>query len=129
MPAYIIFIREKTINQKELEVYWSKIRDTLVGHEIKVLAAYGPQQNLEGMKFEGGVIAEFPSVEAARRWYDSPAYQAVIPHRQKGAIYHGLIVEGVASEPQQKEMWNSHCLFSDDGRDVTCRAEAWQEML
>ena len=102
MPAYMIFIREKTIDQKELEAYWSKIRDTLAGHEVRVLAAYGSQQNLEGMKSEGTVIAEFPSVEAARKWYDSPAYQSVIHHRHKGAIYQGLIVDGVLSEPQQK---------------------------
>jgi uncharacterized protein (DUF1330 family) len=101
MPAYMIFIREKTIDQKELEIYWAKIRDTLEGHKIRILAAYGPQQVLEGMKSEGTVIAEFPSLADARKWYDSPAYQAIAKHRQRGAIYHGLIVEGVPSEPPQ----------------------------
>jgi uncharacterized protein (DUF1330 family) len=66
-----------------------------------MLAAYGPQQVLEGMKSEGTVIAEFPSLADARKWYDSPAYQAIIKHRQRGAIYHGLIVEGIPSEPPQ----------------------------
>jgi hypothetical protein len=41
MPAYMICIREKTIDQKELEIYWAKIRGTLEGHKIKMLAAYG----------------------------------------------------------------------------------------
>jgi uncharacterized protein (DUF1330 family) len=40
-------------------------------------------------------IAEFPSVEEARQWYESPAYQAAVQHRFKGAIHRGLIVEGV----------------------------------
>ena len=41
MPAYMVFIREKTLDQSELEAYWSKIRATLEGRPIKVLAAYG----------------------------------------------------------------------------------------
>jgi uncharacterized protein (DUF1330 family) len=40
-------------------------------------------------------IAEFPSLEDARRWYDSPAYQTAAQHRFRGATYRGLIVEGV----------------------------------
>jgi uncharacterized protein (DUF1330 family) len=44
---------------------------------------------------EGIAIAEFPSMEEARRWYDSPAYHAAIQHRLNGAINRGLIVEGL----------------------------------
>jgi uncharacterized protein (DUF1330 family) len=50
---------------------------------------------LEGPEVEGVVVAEFPTLEAARAWYDSPAYQEVAQHRFRGAIYRGLIVEGV----------------------------------
>ena len=95
MPAYMVFIREKTLDQSELEAYWSKIRATLEGHPIKILAAYGKRVTLEGPEAEGVVIAEFPTLEAARAWYDSPAYQEVAQHRFRGAIYRGLIVEGV----------------------------------
>ncbi len=45
---------------------------------------------------EGIVIAKFPDAKSARDWYNSEAYQSVAKHRQKGAIYQGLIVEGVA---------------------------------
>ena len=41
MPAYMVFIREKTLDQSELEAYWSKIRATLEGRPVKVLVAYG----------------------------------------------------------------------------------------
>jgi uncharacterized protein (DUF1330 family) len=34
-------------------------------------------------------------MEAARSLYDSPAYQAAVRHRFKGALYRGLIVEGL----------------------------------
>ncbi len=95
MPAYMVFIREKTLDQSELEAYWSKIRATLEGHPIKILAAYGKHVTLEGPEAEGVVVAEFPTLEEARAWYDSPAYQEVAQHRFRGAIYRGLIVEGV----------------------------------
>ena len=95
MPAFMIFIREKTLDQSELETYWAKMPATVQGHPIKVLAAYGRHVTLEGPEVEGVVVAEFPSVEEARAWYDSPAYQEVAQHRFRGAVYRGLIVEGV----------------------------------
>ena len=42
------------------------------------------------------VIVKFPSVKAANDWCYSEAYQNVAKHRKHGAIYHGLIVEGVS---------------------------------
>lgn len=95
MAAYIVFMREKTLDQSELEKYWQETPATLEGQPIKVLAAYGRHETLEGPDVEGVVIAEFPTLEAARAWYDSPAYQAVAQHRFRGAVYRGLIVEGV----------------------------------
>jgi uncharacterized protein (DUF1330 family) len=97
MSAYLIFTREKTLDPKELAIYMEEIRATFAGHNIKVLAAYGPHEDLEGPPTEGTVIAEFPSMEAAKAWYDSPAYREVRLHRLNGAVYRGLIVEGVKS--------------------------------
>ncbi|MEZ6140975.1 MAG: DUF1330 domain-containing protein [Zavarzinella sp.] len=95
MPAYVVFIREKTIDQSELEAYWARVSETLHGHPLKVLAAYGKHLTLEGPEVEGIVIAEFPTLEEARAWYESPAYQAAAQYRHRGAVYRGLIVEGV----------------------------------
>ena len=95
MPAFMVFIREKTLDQPELEAYWAKIGATLEGRPIKILAAYGRHVTLEGPEVEGVVVAEFPTLEEARAWYDSPAYQEVAQHRFRGAVYRGLIVEGV----------------------------------
>jgi uncharacterized protein (DUF1330 family) len=96
MSAYVVFTRTKTIDQKELEKYWAGIRATMEGHPIEVLVAYGKHEVLEGDPIEGMVIAKFPSVKAAKDWYFSEAYQNVAKPRKLGAIYHGLIVEGVS---------------------------------
>ena len=64
------------------------------GHPIEVLVAYGKQEVLEGDPIEGIAIAKFPNVKAAKDWY-SEAYQSVAEHRKHGAIYNGLVVEGL----------------------------------
>ena len=96
MSAYVVFTRTKTIDQKELEKYWTGIKVTMKDHPIEVLVAYGKHEVLEGDPIEGMVIAKFPSVKAAKDWYYSEAYQNVAKHRKRGAIYQGLIVEGVS---------------------------------
>jgi uncharacterized protein (DUF1330 family) len=95
MATYMVFTRESTQDQNELDTYLSKVGETFKGHPVKILAAYGPQQVLEGDAPEGVVIVEFPSTEAARAWYDGPAYQEVVQHRFKGARYRAVLVEGV----------------------------------
>ena len=95
MSAYTVFTRTKTIDPKELETYWAGIRATMKGHPIEVLVAYGKHEVLEGDPIEGIVIAKFPDVKAAKDWYYSEAYQSVAQQRKQGAIYNGLIVEGV----------------------------------
>jgi len=94
MSAYIVFTRTKTLGQKELENYWAGIKTTMKGHLIEILVAYGKHEVLEGDPIEGIVIAKFPTVKAAKDWYYGEGYQSIAKHRQKGAIYQGLIVEG-----------------------------------
>ena len=68
----------------QASTYSQKVGKTLSGHPVKVLAAYGRQEVVEGPEVEGVVILEFPSFEAAKAWYDSPAYREVREHRFRG---------------------------------------------
>lgn len=95
MSAYVMFIREKTLDRSELEAYWARIKGTLEGRPIRILTAYGKHVTLEGPDVEGIVIAEFPSEKEACDWYNSPAYQEAAQHRFRGAVYRGFIVEGI----------------------------------
>jgi uncharacterized protein (DUF1330 family) len=85
MTAYIIFTREKTTDQAEMDIYGGLAGPTLEGHAAKPLAFYGKQEILEGAPHEGAVIIEFPTLAEAKAWYDSPAYQAAAKHRQAGS--------------------------------------------
>ncbi|MGH9867999.1 MAG: DUF1330 domain-containing protein [Candidatus Polarisedimenticolia bacterium] len=95
MATYVVFIRERTHNESELEAYTPKSRASLQGHPIKILSAYGRQEVLEGPPVEGVVLVEFPSFAEAKAWYDSPAYREAREHRFKGADYRAVIFEGL----------------------------------
>ncbi len=95
MPAYFVFTREKITEPAEMELYQEQVRDTFAGHPVRILAAYGKHEDLEGPPNEGTVVAEFPTVEAAKTWYESPAYREVREHRFKGAVYRATLVQGL----------------------------------
>lgn len=96
MSAYVIFTRLKTLDKAELEKYWSLLKETMAGHPIEVLVPYGKFEVLEGEQIEGIVVAKFPDMESAKKWYNSEPYKIAAKHRQKGAIYNGILVEGIS---------------------------------
>ena len=78
-----------------VDAYGPKAQASLAGHPVKILAAYGRQEVLEGPEVEGVVIVEFPTLEAAKAWYNSPAYREAREFRFRGADYRAVIVEGL----------------------------------
>jgi uncharacterized protein (DUF1330 family) len=96
MPAYVLFLRESEIrDQSEMDVYQRMVRETPLDPKLTALVAYGAMQALEGGLPDGVVLLQFPTVEDAKAWYDSPGYQGAIPHRKKGADYRAFIVQGL----------------------------------
>ncbi len=95
MAAYVIFTRERTRNPEALAAYGKEARGTMAGHDVKPLVAYGKFEVLEGAPIEGAVVLQFPTMEAAKAWYDSPAYRAARELRFKGADYRAVIVESL----------------------------------
>lgn len=94
MSAYVIFIREHTIDADQLKQYADLAVLARAGHDMSRIAFYGPLDVLEGPPAEGVAIIRFPDMAAARAWYDSPAYQAARAHRHQGATFRLLLVEG-----------------------------------
>ncbi|WP_343654190.1 DUF1330 domain-containing protein [Paraburkholderia caribensis] len=96
MSAYVVMIRDRINDNTELETYRHMAPRAREGHAVTSLASYGALEVLEGAPADGVVILQFPSMEDARRWYDSPYYQAARAHRRLAADYRVLIVDGVA---------------------------------
>lgn len=94
MPAYMIFLCQDISDRAGIETYWSKVHSTLVDYHPNPLTIYGTMEHLEGDEIEGAIVLEFPSMEVAKTWYDSAAYQEIKHYRQDSAKYIGFIVDG-----------------------------------
>ncbi len=95
MAAYLISLCRDVSERKRLEDYWAKVAPAFQGFDAKPLAAYAPFEILES---DGGVrgvvLFEFSSMEEARRWYTSSAYQEVKKLRDGAAKFDLILVEG-----------------------------------
>ena len=55
-----------------------------------------------GENVEGVFLAEWPSMGAAKAWYDRPGYKAIRHLRQDNAKYTGVLVETGAAPPEER---------------------------
>ncbi|HTZ69503.1 MAG TPA: DUF1330 domain-containing protein [Acetobacteraceae bacterium] len=95
MPAYMIFMREEPVRDAAAMADYQRMnREKTGGFSIKPLVVYGATEAVEGKAPDGVIVLEFPDVTAAKAWYNSPGYQAALPHRLKAAEYRAFIVEG-----------------------------------
>jgi uncharacterized protein (DUF1330 family) len=96
MPAYVLCIREKAVRDLTAMATYSRLnREAPRDPKLTPLVVYGATEALEGEAPDGMVLLQFPTVEDAKAWYNSPQYQAAIPHRQIGADYRVMIVQGL----------------------------------
>ena len=95
MPAYALaHLRTPRINDEVLE-YIERIQATLDPFGGRFLV-HGAEVDVREGHWPGTlVIVEFPDVNAAEAWYESPAYQAILPLRTRNIDGSTLIVDGV----------------------------------
>ena len=95
MPAYVI--ADVVVKDPErYQDYRTMVPASLEKYGGKFLVRGGKVEKVEGSREPGRVVVlEFPSVEAARRWYDSPEYRDARALRLRTADSHLIIVEGV----------------------------------
>ena len=95
MTAYFISFRDTMKDAARYAAYLQKAGGSLAGREARVIVGNGAVTPLEGAPPDGVVIIEFPNAEAARDWYESPAYQAVVGERLAATEGRAVIVEGL----------------------------------
>jgi uncharacterized protein (DUF1330 family) len=95
MAAYFISFRDRMHDAARYAAYLQKAGASLAGGPARVLVANGALTPLEGATPDGVVIIEFPDAQAARDWYQSPAYQAVVGERLAVTEGRAVIVEGL----------------------------------
>ena len=95
MPKGYVIFTEAVRDEEGLNAYAQKAVPTVMQYGGKVLVVEDHPVKIEG-EWHGNrtVILEFESVDAARKWYNSPEYQAAIGLRQSAADANAAIVSG-----------------------------------
>lgn len=95
MSAYAAAHLRSVQMGEEIAEYLRRIDDTLVPFQGRFLSHGKTPEVLEGEWPGHLVIIEFPDMKRARAWYDSPAYQAILPLRTENSEGSAILLEGV----------------------------------
>ena len=96
MPKGYMLVEVTVHDPAAYEVYRRQVMATVEAYGGRFLVRGGPAELVEGSGAPGRVVVlEFPSPDAARSWYASPGYQAILPHRLDNSTGRMICVEGV----------------------------------
>jgi uncharacterized protein (DUF1330 family) len=98
MPAYVILIRDEPVRDPDAMARYQQMNWDNAGRfaeTLTPLVVYGAVDTLEGATPDGVLLLRFDDLEKAKAWYESPEYQAALPHRLQAADYRAFIVEGL----------------------------------
>ncbi|WP_406454118.1 DUF1330 domain-containing protein [Streptomyces sp. NBC_00876] len=99
MTAYVIaHLHPEGLPNEEVLSYIERIQSTMDPYGGRFLVHNTPVEIVEGDWPGALVIVGFPSVEAARAWYASPAYLELLPLRTRNMAGDVVLVEGVAPD-------------------------------
>lgn len=103
MSVYVIALLE-IHDRDEYSKYEAGFLPVFADHEGEILAVDESVVAAEGQwPWTRTVLLRFPDPAALQRWYTSPGYQAILPHRLKAAKASiGILQEfpaGLASPP------------------------------
>ncbi|HEY9571765.1 MAG TPA: DUF1330 domain-containing protein [Pusillimonas sp.] len=93
MTAYVI-ANVFVTNPEKYEEYRRFSTLAMRAHDVKVLVRGGKTENLEGRDPGRTVMLEFPSMAAARVFYNSAQYRRARNARERAAVMNMYIVEG-----------------------------------
>jgi uncharacterized protein (DUF1330 family) len=94
MPAYMMLFVEDVTDVEALNEYRRIGVPTLADRDVKFLVRFGEFELLEGPPVKSVMMLEFPTMEDAMDWYNSPTYQAALTERRKGVKCHAVMVQG-----------------------------------
>ena len=95
MKAYAIAHLRQVRMGPDIRRYLERIDATLAPFGGSFIVHGGPLHQLEGAFSADVIVIGFPDMQAARGWYGSPAYQAILPLRSANAEGDAFLIEGV----------------------------------
>jgi uncharacterized protein (DUF1330 family) len=95
MKAYCI-VYETIEDEQAFSEYRAQVIPTFEPYGGRFLARGGAFTVLEGeMPYKRVVILEFPSRQQVEAWYNSPAYQRILPLRIQAGHCQFIVVDGL----------------------------------
>lgn len=90
------YIAEFVLKDPEaFKPYAQNVAKTVEPYGGVYLARGGKTVTLEGAPPKRIIVMRFKSMDDAQRWYASPEYSALRPHRQKAGETRNFLVEGL----------------------------------
>ena len=95
MAAYLIADIDSIHDQASYDAYRKDVLGIIQQHGGRFLVRGGKTETMEGGWKPGRfVVVEFPDFATAKKFYDSPAYQKILPLRLNASKGRAIIVEG-----------------------------------
>lgn len=94
MPKGYVIARVTVTNPEAYAEYAKGASEAIRKYNGRPLVRGGAHEALEGEARPRNVVIEFESVEQARRYYNSPEYQAAKAHREGACVAEFVLVEG-----------------------------------
>ena len=95
MTAYIV-ARVKVTDPEQYKRYTARTPDCIASFGGRFIARGGEPVTLEGPDFNDRmVIIEFPSLERAKEFYNSPEYTEIKAFRANAAVGEFVAIDGV----------------------------------
>jgi uncharacterized protein (DUF1330 family) len=98
-PKAYFLVEIEVKDPATFQTYASQTTPILTKYGGRYLARGGIVEGMEGAPPAGRiVVVEFPSVDAARGFYNSPEYKAIAEIRKRSATTRAILVEGLPPE-------------------------------
>ncbi|SOD62075.1 Uncharacterized conserved protein, DUF1330 family [Streptomyces zhaozhouensis] len=98
MTAYAVAQLLPGVQHPDVAEYIERIQGTMEPFGGRFLVHNAPHETVEGTWEGHVVIVGFPSMDAARAWYASDAYQEILPLRTDHIAGNLLLVPGVPED-------------------------------
>ena len=94
MAAYFVF-HNRVSDEAKMREYIPKAIESMAPYDPEILVVDENSEVIEGStSLPRTVVIKFASRDVAMEWYNSPAYQAILPLRLEATEGVGLLVDG-----------------------------------
>jgi len=96
MPAYFLVDIREIKDEKKMEEYKARVSPVVEKFGGRYLVIGGPFEVVEGSyQAVFPVMIQFPSMDDARRWYNSEEYRELKHLRLEATVSNGMFMAGV----------------------------------